>query len=524
MAPSSWQAARRRLALLLALAAGVYILLFFLVAALRDTFPLQLEWLECGVLDATARAYRHRPIYTAPTHTFVPYIYTPLYYYCAATLAKVTGLSFVTLRAFSAGCTALCLLFIFDLSRRMAECSRYAGLLAAGLFAALYAAADSWYDLARVDMLFLALTLAGIVFAYRGRPILAGLLFAVAFQAKQSALLIGFFVLLHEYRRIPRLLTGLASLALFTGVSVLLFNHLSGGWYLYYTEFLPSHQGISLHGAAAFFGRDLLRYLLPALVLLGIAAVDFRKRAEAAPRRTAFVVFTSLGVFLSSLAARVHQGGSVNVVLPLYAWIAVLFGACLAWAAREVDAAGPRALRRRVLFLLGGVAQFALLIYAPGRLIPSHTAQAEANTVLDRLALFPGSVYVFDNSADLLERGRPAFANTDAIYDLLRADSGPAAQALRADMEAAFRRGEFGAVVADRPDVAGMPYPGAPADLMSGFCPPVRLAAASAAIATVEPPPVAPRFLFRSRRSVGGATCPDPAEEWRPDYPAPAGQ
>jgi hypothetical protein len=512
----SWQAARRLLALLLAAASCIYIAVFFFVAFARDPYPLQLEWLECGVLDATARVLAHNQIYVAPTHIFVPYIYTPLYYYVSAALASILGLHFSTLRALSTACTAGCFLLIFYLARRFSGGSRHAGLLAAGLFAALYAAADSWYDLARVDMLFLLLTLVAIAFSYRGHAIAAGVLFGCAFQAKQSALLIGVFVLAHEYRRLPKLVAGLGTLAVVAGGSSLLLNRISGGWYLYFTEFLPSHQGISLRGGAAFFGRDLLRYLLPALVLIAIHAAEMRKDRRTPPEIRRFLLFVSIGAFLSSFGARLHSGGSVNVVLPLYAWIAVLFGVSLAPSRAETSAADPQdeTLHRRQAIALGaGLLQFLILAYWPGNYIPGPAAQREANAILDSLAKVPGNIYIFDNSADLLERGRTEFADTDAVYDLLRADSGPAAQALRSDLDTAFRRGEFAAIVSDRPAAAGMPYPAAPPEIMNefGFASPLQ-AHPAVNISTVAPPPVAPRFIFYARPK------PKPAAI----FPAPA--
>jgi hypothetical protein len=248
--------------------ASLWHIAFFAVAAcLRASFPLQLEWLESGVLDTVGRVLAHKPIYVAPTHLFVPYIYTPLYYYVGALLCRITGLGFAPLRWLSTACTAGCFALIFQQTRELTG-SRRAGLIAVGCFAGLYAAAGASYDLARVDMLFLVLTLAAIYATWRDQSLLAGLLFACAYQSKQGAAIIAICVLAGTWRRPRQCATGLVTFVVATVGSGLLLNRLSDGWYGFYTQWLPSHHAFYPRGLFYLVVRDLGRYLLPGLLLI----------------------------------------------------------------------------------------------------------------------------------------------------------------------------------------------------------------------------------------------------------------
>jgi len=192
---------------LLSLIASGFIALFYLIAYRRFRYPDQLEWLEGGVLDAVRRVVHHQPVYVAPSSTFIPFIYTPGYYYVSALLCRFMGVTFAPLRLLSILATTGCLVLVFCFVRRNTK-SSFCGLLSAGLFAALYAQTNAWFDLARVDMLALFFLLAGIFAAQQGLTVWAAVAFAVAFQTKQSAAGVAVFVLAHEFTRPRRVFRG----------------------------------------------------------------------------------------------------------------------------------------------------------------------------------------------------------------------------------------------------------------------------------------------------------------------------
>jgi hypothetical protein len=281
--------------------ASVWHIAFFAVAAcLRANFPMQLEWLEGGVLDTVGRVLAHQPIYVAPTHLFVPYIYTPFYYYAGALLCHFTGLGFAPLRWLSTASTAGCFALIFQQTREFTGSWR-AGLIAVGCFAGLYGASGASYDLARVDMLFLVFTLAAIYAAWRDRSWLAGLLFACAYQSKQGAAIIAICVLAAAWRRPRQWLTGTVTFLVATLVSALLMNLLSSGWYRFYTQWLPAHHALYPRGVYYLLVRDLGRYLLPGLLLIALSALR-RLPLLWRSRRGSFLLFCTFGCSLAALA------------------------------------------------------------------------------------------------------------------------------------------------------------------------------------------------------------------------------
>ncbi len=80
-----------------ALAAG----LFLLTAALRLTYPYDLDFVENGLL---LEAWQHalgRPVYVAPNADFMPNVYMPLYPWLGGGLLTLTGVAYWPLRLLS---------------------------------------------------------------------------------------------------------------------------------------------------------------------------------------------------------------------------------------------------------------------------------------------------------------------------------------------------------------------------------------------------------------------------------------
>ncbi len=118
------------------------------VAVLRLSYPFELEWLEGGCLDHVGRVLDGKKLYGPPSLEFVPFIYTPLYYYVAALVAGIVGFGFLPLRLVSFAASLGCLGCIYLVVRRE-TLDRFPAVLAACLFAATYRASGGWLDLAR---------------------------------------------------------------------------------------------------------------------------------------------------------------------------------------------------------------------------------------------------------------------------------------------------------------------------------------------------------------------------------------
>ena len=102
-----------------------------------------------------------QPLYPAPTAGYVPDGYPPLYFAVSAAAASVLGVSYLPLRLVSLVSSLVCFAVLGRLVQRETG-SAAAGTAAAGVFAAVYFATHTWFDVGRVDSLFLALSIGGL--------------------------------------------------------------------------------------------------------------------------------------------------------------------------------------------------------------------------------------------------------------------------------------------------------------------------------------------------------------------------
>ena len=236
------RAVRLAVSLAGALAGLVAIGAVVFVAVSRLGYPFAVEQLEGNSLVEVHRILSGQPLYQAPAVGYVPDGYPPLYFALSAAVARVAGQSYLPLRLVSLFAALACFALLARLVQRETG-SLAAGVAAAGVFAATYFATGDWFDVGRVDSLFLALSLAGLyaVRRMRGLPgaVGAGLLLAAAALTKQTALAEGaavLAVLLFTGAPSRRRLARVAALtwASAVGLATLVLGLTSGGWYIYY--------------------------------------------------------------------------------------------------------------------------------------------------------------------------------------------------------------------------------------------------------------------------------------------------
>jgi hypothetical protein len=444
-APATWRRrggasaprALRAAAALLGLAAiGGYLG----VALARLGYPFPLEVLESNSLVEVHRILAGQALYAGPTVGYVPDGYPPLYFAVCASAARALGQSYLPLRLVSVVSSLACFAIVARLVQRETA-SPAAGLAAAGLLAATYFATGTWFDVARVDSLFLALSAAGL---YLGRwartrrgAILAGLLLGAAFLTKQTALAEGAAVLAAIALGPRRRLAAWAGLAyaVVLGGSTLGLGLASHGWYLYYVFEQMSEHALS----AAAVGQFWSRYLLPTLGLAAAAAL-------LGARRVPLVLLAGCAALATEgYAALVHAGGGVNDLLPAYLVVALLAGLAMGdqpgtgpgrgtsrparariaswYLARAVRHASPAAV---VLV----IAQLAVLAagFHPGRAIPPAADRAAGLRLAASLRAAGGTVAIPADPALAVMAGLPEVEDQFALVDVLRA-SDPSAKA-----------------------------------------------------------------------------------------------
>lgn len=426
------------------------IALFAIVAGLRVPYPFELEWMEGGMLHHVQRAIDGEPLFAPPSLEYLAYPYTPLYAYVAAGLAVLVGSSFWLLRLVSIASALVAFGLVARIVKRDTGNGR-AGLIGAGLLAAAYEFTGCWYDIARVDSLALALTLAGVALAQRrpvgpdasvrSFPAASGFLLFLACFTKQSALGpavgVGLVLLLRDRRQALRFF--LSFTLPLVGFSLWL-NAASEGWFRWHVyDLLRSHPLYRPHILG--YWEELLANLGPALILplwVNLAARRVPNRLRWDP----LLVTVCLFLLASSWIGRMHTGGFDNTLIQAAAAAAMLFGLALARVPE-------RPSNRRVLVLVAGLLQFALLAYDPRPKLPTDADRAAGEAIVQELASIEGDVWM-PYHGYLAERagGQPG-AHAMPIIDLLQGGDVETAQAFVTELERAIASGRWRWIVLD---------------------------------------------------------------------------
>lgn len=439
---------------LLLLGAATYLLVYLGIALSRMAYPFELEWMEGGSVVHVQRVLEGQPLYVAPSLEFIPSIYTPFYFYLSSLFALALGNGFFPLRLVSFLASIGCFALIFLIVNRRTS-SRYAAFTAACLFAAAFRIAGAWFDLARVDTLFLFLMLAG-VYAYDSphrsvRSLLAPVLVFLAFFTKQTGLILGAALsaaALLTRKRSERFIFPLVFGALVVG-SALIMNGRSDGWFGYYVFNLPAQHDILEIVLVRFWTNDLAKHLAIAICLGAIPFLGLEEEGKHNIER-----FLQDGAVLGSLLMvaylpRIHAGGYDNVLMPAYAAIALYFGIGLATSLKASEGK-PKLL---ALLLVAIAIQFASLIYPPGQEIPSVEDSRQGQQLLALISSFEGEVYLSAHPWYLEKADKPSQAQDMAVRDILRAsDTGFWSRRLRREMAAAVEGGRYEAFIVDFKD------------------------------------------------------------------------
>ena len=449
--------------------AGLAVIITYLVIALsRLTYPFTVEWLESNSLVEVHRILAGQPLYAAPTAGYVPDGYPPLYFAVSAAAASVLGVSYLPLRLVSLVSSLFCFAVLGRLVQRETG-SAAAGTAAAGVFASVYFATHTWFDVGRVDSLFLALSIGGLYAArwmsrtrgaiacgallaatysatgtwfdvgrvdslflalsvaglYAARwacrtrgAIAAGLLLGAAFLTKQSALAEGVVVLAAMAAGPRRRLAVPAAVTYATvvGGSTLVLELTSHGWYIYYIFEQMSQHALSASIARQFWVTELLPTLGIAIcaVLLGA-------------RRIPLVLLAGCGALtVESFAARAQTGSNLNDLLPAYLAVAVLAGLAMGGLPRWRPSPGgrwiPVAVSGLVLVQIGVLAGGFRLSQA----FPPNADRLANQRLVAAARALGGTVAIPADPEIAVTAGLPPTEDMVAAADVLRAkDQGP---------------------------------------------------------------------------------------------------
>ena len=420
---------------------------FLFVALRRIGYPYELEWLEGGAVEIVRRVASGHSIYVQPSLHYVPYPYTPLYFWVCGILSHVIGVGFLPLRLVSLLSSLGCCAMLVAIVRRETG-DVVAGVLASGLFMVTFAVSGAWLDIGRVDSFALCLLLMSLyvgrrVESVRGGLIL-GLLMFLAFMAKQSDLVAGAPVLI--FLLFVRRRSGVAALLTVSGLvvgSTLVLDARTHGWYGYYVFTELTHQGVVSSVWSTFFTQDL--WHVPWVIGLAIVGVALNVRHPDCswPRASLFWPVATSGLLLSAFVSRLHSGGGEDVLIPAYAGLAILGAMGYAAIIRGAQVQLPAGLVARRSWkpavVAAGLAliaatQIAALHYSPGKYVPTASDEAAGRSFIDLVRRTPGPVIVSNHPYYDTLAGKASWAQGEAVHDVLRA--GPSAA--RSDLEASI--------------------------------------------------------------------------------------
>ena len=146
-------------------------------------------------------------------------------------------------------------------------------------------------------------------------PLLAGVLAALAYLTKQTALIACLPILVYLFwRNWKYALICLAGAILTIGVITLVLNYASAGWYSYYVFGLLSQQTEWLPQEFITFWKDDLLVHLPLAILFATFFLVGRPKQDRLSLYQWLAILT--GALAGSFLTRVKIGGYDNVLLP----------------------------------------------------------------------------------------------------------------------------------------------------------------------------------------------------------------
>jgi hypothetical protein len=380
----------------------------------RVGFPLDLEWMEGGMLVHAQRIAHGLPIYQAPSLDFIPFLYTPLYPALLALLSKIVPLGYVLARAVSLIAFAGSLgLLVWAALRQLggdrpfgaganlrSSGATLMGVAGAGVVAAGFSFSGAFYDLARSDSLLLFFEALALFAAALGRSkasaVVAGVSIAFAFFTKQTASLIGISIglglLVADWRR-ALTYGGVAAGALLVGVLGLTLG--SGSWFWTYVFKLHQSHAFNRNLAFAVTPLKIWQHLGPVLVALVAATVGLAIARKL--RRSDVILWTgALGGSLAACIGFGTQWAFENAYIPAVyfpTFAAAVLGARIVAHALQSERL-PAALLACVCASALAIENSKIGRPDAGRLVPGPSDRAAATRFIERLRGLPGDGFI----------------------------------------------------------------------------------------------------------------------------------
>jgi hypothetical protein len=416
----------------------------------RVAHACELEWTTGAVFDHAERMVSGLPLYTAPTLEWTPLAYPPAYYAIVGPLMKVFP-GYMAGRIVSIVATIIQGACVWRLASKHGARRTWC-IVAIGLFAGAFAYTGLWYDVERVDSLFVATLAVAITLLAERTGVVAtatsGVLIGVAFFVNQPALYfagggVAALALSRQWTRAAVFATA-AGVVLVGGI---VWMQASNGWFAYYVLRMPR---LEAHLMKRVFLDDAPMAFALVLGSAFFFARWLRQRGKPGTGDAVLACAVACGAIAAGMS-RAQRNGTENVLMAFTTF------ACPAAA---VAGARLSALRARTwmgpLVPFAAAAQIVIWAYDPPAAIPQRSAVRYAQQ-------FESKVKQLEADGEVLVTGRGhvtarRHAHQSAILDVLRSEGRVPEEIARP-----FRDRHYAAIVIDSFD-----------DLELGFVPELR--------------------------------------------------
>ncbi len=411
----------RMLKIMLWIASGILTIIFFWSVLHRLFYPYELYHEEGLAADHVQRILEGKKLFVEPSMDFIPFIYTPLYFYIAAFFSKIIGFSFIPLRLVSILAATGTAIIIFRWVQREGGNFLYAGFTAA-LFLAFYPAGLTFYDVGKPDMLFVFFSVTAFYAFHFGESrkaiLFSAFLFLLAFLTKQSTLffLTPFliYVAFTNQKHKWSFIVGVLSSLIF---SICILNLLTSGWFNFYIFKLPGNHPFRWESLWMFWQYNiLLKYSL--LFFLCLALI-FLLQTQKDGKRFWFYGFFFTGMVGCSWLSAIHNGDA-NVLIPANTAMALLTGIALVKIDKLIPK--PEFSWLRSLLLVCLIIQSADMFYNPRSLVPRKSDQLAADSFMNELKNTKGEIWFVYHGHYNYMLGKKMYANESSLLSLMEGD------------------------------------------------------------------------------------------------------
>ncbi len=438
--------------------AALYIVVYLVLVFFRIQYPFELEWTEGGSLHQVTRILSGQKLYVSPSLEFVPFIYTPLYFYISAFISKIIGGGFIPLRLVSFIASLGCFLIIFLIVKQETK-SNFFAILASCLFSATFQISGAFFDIARVDSLFLFFLLTAlylIKFKDSSKAyILVGVFISLSFLTKQTALFLAapitLYCILTNWRR-SFLFIG--TICVIVGASTLILDYIHHGWYSYFVFELPVQHSVNTQMLILFWIADLINPL-PIALIASIFYI-YTQFSKSNKKNWLFYSIITIGVLGLSWMARLNRGGYPNALLPAYAIISILFGLAAHTAFQFIQpvSKGKQKLAEMSIYLVC-IGQFFMLFYNPLQHIPTHDDLEAGRKLVNTIQQIKGDVLVPCHAYLPVLAGKGWYADESAFAELVGMFGGESREEgkkIMNELSQAIKEKRFDAIILNAPN------------------------------------------------------------------------